>query len=451
MVRAEELLKRGYFPKELPPSFSSEHFGRVASSLTVSAPNDWTQPVILNLARPGNLRRRLGIPNPFSQLHLAAQCEVGWTALAAHLKKSRISLSRPLLRKKGRALATRCTFDEKVLRQLARMNRARFTLQADITECYGSIYTHAIEWALHSKVAAKAALRSSQPASLGKRLDEAVRRGQDGQTKGIPIGPDTSLLLAELILCEADAAIQAAVPAVRNYCTRFMDDLEFCSPTRAEAEEVLLAWDRALNSYDLALNPIKTVIVEGPIAPDKPWRAPILKFALRYETDAKLANDLRSLFSLAFDLHGRYPRDAVLSYTIQRIRPRPTEQKSWNIFSQLCLAAVTADPSTLPAVADVFAFARNAGLKLPVRRLARTMNEMCMYHAPFEHGSEVAWSLATLRDHQLTLSAGPAKAVAQMQDNCSLLLLWDMINSGKVAGGGPDMSGPVSRAEDADA
>ena len=34
---------------------------------------------------------------------------------------------------------------------------------------------------------------------LGDKLDRLVRKGQDNQTIGIPIGPDTSRILSEII------------------------------------------------------------------------------------------------------------------------------------------------------------------------------------------------------------------------------------------------------------
>jgi hypothetical protein len=149
-----------------------------------------------------------------------------------------------------------------------------------------------------------------------------------------------------------------------------MDDLEFYAASRTEAEALLLEWDRSLSSYDLALNAAKTRIVEGPIPPERPWRAQLSQFTLRDETDVKLANDLRSLFSLAFELHTRYPTEYVLGYTIQRVFPRPRGRKSWAAFAQLCLAAVIADPSCLQIVSKVFSSAGRAGLRINKRALA---------------------------------------------------------------------------------
>jgi hypothetical protein len=70
-------------------------------------------------------------------------------------------------------------------------------LQTDINLFYPSVYAHTMPWAIHGKATAKVNRANKL---LGNLLDSLVRCGQDQQTIGIPIGPDTSLLLAEILL-----------------------------------------------------------------------------------------------------------------------------------------------------------------------------------------------------------------------------------------------------------
>jgi hypothetical protein len=405
-------------------------------------------PVSLNLARPGTLRRRLAIPNPFTYQKLVATCSSNWTDLETHFRKSNISLTRPRPSARGRSLTFRSGFSGRPAERAARMGRARYTLRADISECYRSIYTHSIEWALHSRATAKANLTAKGPLSLGGQLDRDVRNGQDGQTKGLPIGPDTSLLLSEVILCAIDVELESIHPATRGFCIRFMDDLEFSAQSRGEAEDVLLAWDALLNRYDLTLNPAKTGIIEGPVPPEFPWRVQLSQFNIRTSSDTIFANDIYSLFTLALDLAKHNPDDAVLSYAVRRVRPRPTEAKSWAALSNLMMAVITTDPSTLRFVSGALAWGDAQGLDLNKDSISETLNNMCFHHAPLEHGSEVAWSLSIMKDLDLTLSSDSAARIARMQDNCSLLLLFDFLARKKVVGQEPDMTAVIARAED---
>ena len=72
-----------------------------------------------------------------------------------------------------------------------------------------SLYTHSIPWALYGKAASKAALatKSRSRRRFGDKLDAALQCMNHGQTNGIPIGPDTSLVVAELVLSAVDVTL----------------------------------------------------------------------------------------------------------------------------------------------------------------------------------------------------------------------------------------------------
>src|SRR5262249_20424431 len=73
----DALLRLGYFPKELPPTFHTLDFADYVQKLgTLRLVGPTAQPLVStpathNLARPGQLRRTLKICNPFNQYELA--------------------------------------------------------------------------------------------------------------------------------------------------------------------------------------------------------------------------------------------------------------------------------------------------------------------------------------------------------------------------------------------
>jgi hypothetical protein len=83
----------------------------------------------------------------------------------------------------------------------------------------------------------------------GNLLDLLVRNAQDGQTIGLPVGPDTSRLLAEVIGTAVDRAIQIALKGKRNWSPkqrggmRFVDDYTFGCASQQEAEIIVAAVD----------------------------------------------------------------------------------------------------------------------------------------------------------------------------------------------------------------
>src|ERR1022692_4555816 len=107
-------------------------------------------------------------------------------------------------------------------------------LPADFSRFYNSIYTHSIPWAIHGKVNARA---DREYALYGNRLDLRVRDTQDQQTGGIPVGPDTSFLLAEVIASAIDTELVQSVGELKG--TRYIDDYHLYFGSAADAESAL--------------------------------------------------------------------------------------------------------------------------------------------------------------------------------------------------------------------
>ncbi len=98
-----------FFPKELPPPFKTVSLGLSVSSST--APFAQLAKGIPaarlahhNLARPGNIYRRLGLPNPAKHYPLCAFIAQHWDEFERALAKSALSLSIPTPSAVGRAL-----------------------------------------------------------------------------------------------------------------------------------------------------------------------------------------------------------------------------------------------------------------------------------------------------------------------------------------------------------
>lgn len=452
-----QLLERGFLPEALPLAFTTANFAAIADSLQRADDGDllkeWAEPTPLNVARPGGLRRRMSIVNPFKQRLLSLKCTRDWSTLEEHMRKSSISLTKPrphestdINRRGLRYLQYEMPRGGRAASRSAILGGTRYTLQTDISNFYGSVYTHSIDWALSSKLAAKSNARQRVP-TLGGMLDSLVRNGQDGQTKGIPVGPDTSHLLAELLLCELDSALEREHPAVASRGLRYIDDFDFAARSFSEAEAVLQTWDSILASWELALNPLKTRIVEGPLPPEPQWKIELRQHPLRDETPTTLANDLRSVFSLAIRTSITMPGTPALTYAVRRAAEVATSGVAWEELQNLLLGAITTEPSCLPRVYELVARTIWRGQLPDGARFADVLNEFCTYHAPLEHGSEVTWGLYLIHRLGLSVDSVAAQAVLKMKDNCSLLLLRDLDSRKRIDGQAVDWSDVVSRAE----
>ena len=64
----------------------------------------------------------------------------------------------------------------------------KYVLHTDISDCYGSIYTHSIPWALHKKSEAKKKKNRNKQSLIGVSIDSHLQDMSFGQTNGIPQG-----------------------------------------------------------------------------------------------------------------------------------------------------------------------------------------------------------------------------------------------------------------------
>jgi hypothetical protein len=216
MKKLRDLLGRGYFPRELPPVFDTTSMRRVATRASAAPPSFWatgrtSQGCQHNVPRSGPLRRPLAIPNPIAYTNLCKEIDASWRPISAHIAKSTISKSIPKFYTAGARAVLPQVPNQADLVPFRAAGRAagKTILHTDVSRFYNSIYTHSIPWALHSKLIAKQ--RRRDYGLLGNRLDRALRNMQDGQTMGIAIGPDASLIVSEIVLAAVDESFQRSV------------------------------------------------------------------------------------------------------------------------------------------------------------------------------------------------------------------------------------------------
>ena len=90
LMFVHELLARGYFPKELPPVFNTQSFSGFVfiDSFELYDRKEPSRPAVHNLAKQGNRRRKLQIPNPFHYYQLGTLLCDNWQELQTHFEKS---------------------------------------------------------------------------------------------------------------------------------------------------------------------------------------------------------------------------------------------------------------------------------------------------------------------------------------------------------------------------
>lgn len=295
-----------------------------------------------------HLRRHFGVPNPYAQVMLCITVAKYWKQLNALCSKSSISLSKPQLSPK-RALAAEHSRRVEGVKRAQRSVGARFMLKTDLATFYPSIYTHSIPWAIHGKEVARSRRAKDW---YGNQLDLWMRETQDRQTGGIPIGPDTSFVIAEIIASRLDERLEKQL-GTALHGVRYIDDYHLYFKSRSEAERALAALHTVTQSYELQLNGHKTEIVELPESIEPVWKTDLRLLPIR--SDAR-ATGIKAFFERASALAQQYPTDSVLTYAVRKItryanRLKPHE---WDITRSLLLRCCLGEPTMLPVLLPLY-------------------------------------------------------------------------------------------------
>lgn len=410
------LLAHGYLPRELPPLFGSETFGGVTKSAALpdsmlNAKAEWTQPTHHNLARVGGLRRRLTVPNPVNFFRLATAFDKNSAALMAEWQKSPYSQTTPKVMTSGQRGISNESTDRATAKAHSRVG-AKYLLRADISQFYPSIYTHTIPWALHTKKTAKSAFNNMTLA--GNIIDKELQACQFGQTKGVAIGPDTSLGIAELLLAPIDLRLKSEFKILGG--VRFIDDMEFSFQKLADAESALAHLESMLYEYELQLNGNKTRILELP-EPLESKYVTALRPRMPHATE-NVPSQWIDYFNHAFALAQESPTDGVLRYAVAALQGVTATHRCWPIAQALLWQCVALDPGCQRFVIDVLLLHKHRASYVPDVDVAKlAVESLVLNSAPVGHGSEVLWSIWGALQLGFGLSQVAQDAIGEMDDS----------------------------------
>jgi hypothetical protein len=428
------LLSHGYFPPELPPPFTTRTFavavtGTKRSSLPqdfTKQGNEWRDFTSFSLSRPGSLRRRLAIVNPIPYFRLATYVVSQQRILLQKVSASRLSLLKVGADHRG-TLRRSESFEIIPARRAAIRVGKHFMLTADVSRFYPSIYTHAIDWAIRSKAAAKRGFKKKgKNASVGAQLDKLIQACQNGQTRGIPIGPAASMLLGELLLTRVDERL------IRKRVStgfRAVDDYELVFSERAAAERALTVLEDALADFELELNPHKTSIDQLPQQLDNPGIQELRRFNVR-DHPVGQQSDLLHLFSRAFDLQRLFPDKNILRYAVASLRKTAIAEVNASLLQELVLQAVAYEAGVWPMAIRQLSSLHSLFSGLSKSEISDTIHSLVKRCASLSHSSEVAWSLWAALVFRIKLSKELVNAVARMLDDCCCILLFHAADLG---------------------
>lgn len=427
--RLKLLLAEGFFPSQLPPCFTSyalaERFSKVTSRWNTLKPNrciEDTECERYSVARVGHSRRPISIPNPVSQFYLSRFIVDNWGKIYRHLQKSRMSLSRPIFKRDiGRAISI-TTATELAEQKLLRSAGARFALVTDISQFFPSLYTHAIPWALHGKAVSKDKKKRKDPKYYGNALDELVRACQNAQTIGIPIGPDTSHIVAEILGVAIDLEVKKRLKKWPRGL-RHVDDFYLFFDTEAEAVKGLASVTAALQDFELRHNILKTKIIPVQMLNEDSWTHGIGAFEFSYDVPGQ-RKDIHRYFDLLFDAEKNNSDENVVLYGLRKLETQIIKRPNWPIFQAYLFRCILQYPNTIQDVATIVA--TYVGHNFPVKKFksqwSNILNGLIQQYAAVDGHSEVAWLLWLSNLLDVKLAKESVTSLEKIRSSACILL-----------------------------
>lgn len=453
------MLFRGYLPKELPPTFNSYDFAvqidKVRYALADKFQTCISAPSVLSIPKNGIGRRILSIINPYSFYHLAAfLCSDDTYAMLNNIcKASTVTYSRPKRCNTidRRAIIPNCksVSDFHTIKLLKSLYK-RIELKIDISSFYSTIYTHAITWMCIGKDKAKEIWRGriSNPGyscgdpdidrryNIAHQIDTLVEYCQDKQTHGLPVGPDTSFLLAETLLCHIDSNIDKAlsrIPGAPKYqgC-RYYDDWFLYVETKDEADLLLRVVIQELEKFGLDVNLSKVEINEMPVAVLDDFTDRLSSFDFHNASNIeRIKVFFEALWSLIRNDRNRaatYIRYAmrVLNGFLTPVVVNHMATDNKNLILIMLYRTVADFPDCIPAILPV---AQKLGNNIDKGILRDLIGSILQRHVDLGHHIEVAWALWMCKIYNIEIPADWAVRILSAGNSICSLLLLDYLNN----------------------
>ena len=440
--RLKALLGAGYFPEELPPSFTTADFAKYRRAIG----NAWaglqnypdyakTSPERFSIPKVTDWRRELAIVNPIAQYHVAKLIADDWPQISKHLTSYSFGVEEIVIKSDEIRAVSTPDFRLVALRHSEISAIHNHALVADISRFYGTLYTHAIPWGLHTKKWAKANLNNgpAYEASLGARLDKAIRKGQDNQTIGIPVGPDTSRIIAEIVAVSIDARVQAELKLAADSIVRNVDDWYIGFDNAGQAEEAIAVLAAAARDYELEIHPEKTKVVNAATEVQPVWPTALRQSAISSEFSEQ-SKTIDHYFAQAFQYASEHKGSNVLRFAVNLLRSVDVLKVNWPQFETYLLKDARTNATTIPMVVHLLALYNAKGFPVRKERIAKFIKDTIAKCGPSAAHYEIVWALFLSKMLRITLPADWVKPVTKLESSVCALVLLDLRQMGLIDG-----------------
>ncbi|MET3484371.1 RNA-directed DNA polymerase [Methylobacterium sp. 1973] len=425
------MLSKGYFPKELPQAFTSESFGQNAFSIIEA----WrtsevfqTKPAgkvpgtakkksssfnyelahadmeVISKPKRGYERRDIHLTHPIPQALLTYEIANNWRSIQKWLGRQKFSIDKIKVSENYPRSIKGIQYSVHLAKKGHIEAVSNWIVKTDISRFYSTIYTHSIPWAAYGKESVKSNLRMYQ-GSLADRLDALVRASNRNQTVGIPVGPETSRVISEIISSRIDDNFGSLVSGVEEgRVDRLQDDWLVGADTFEQAENVLSVITKVYREFGLEINGSKTTVNRMIAISGGEWISEINAF-LSHRSGAIKGSRLREFLSLTLRLQAKYPYESVTSYTLTIIESQRIFSADVEIVEAFLLKAAVISPISMDRICRIIINLQFTSHNVSTSRIGKRFERLAEIAMVNGSTYEAIWLLYTLRGLRIRLNS----------------------------------------------
>lgn len=482
------LISKGYFPRELPPTFTTQTFGENISDVL----SDWlasgiykketisikkkvkargnysyqledTESEVITKPKRGFERRGLHITHPIPQSLLAEEMARNWPEIATWIARTRYSMDKTVPTVKDDRAISDIDFFLHGIKKDFILSGADWVLKTDITRFYPSIYTHSVAWAAYGKARTKKLLYTKRHAgSLADRIDLLLRKSNMNQTIGIPVGPDTSRIVADIISARIDddfyglmgnpkgvAARRRSEKFVKpSQVDRLQDDWFIGAQSLEVAEQALSRLSVAYRAYGLEINGAKTS-VDRILNQEKETWASELSLHLQSTRGRLTGANLKGFLDRVVHLQAQHKSAPVVSFAVSSLEALRPLDADIPILESFYVLAASIAPGYMDRISTALINLDHSKRPLSKDRIRDRFVALAEHHTELGNGFEAIWLLHTLRGLRIKFVSKKLAELSEVYQGATLpLMLLDMKAKGIFCSGLPTAAWEASITAD---
>lgn len=244
---------------------------------------------------------------------------------------------------------------------------------------------------------------------------------------GIPVGPDASRVLAEVVSTAIDLEFQRRCDIDDCRLIRHVDDVWIGAHSHADVERALSRYREAIREFELDINENKTRIYSEDFKFSDIWPTDLaskFEFAIG-SADRLVAERLRAAFGHAFAYATQTGDDGVIKYAIRYVDRSTIRWKHWEAVEPFLKRAVVHYGHTIDYVARVIVWRHLSHGDVDIAAWSEILCAILDKHGRLGNDSEVCWTLYACIRLNIRISREVAERIVK---NCGSLSIVALLN-----------------------